>query len=355
MNLFKVILIVSISFAGYSQSKKELWIEGRGKIGFLAAHSSVMGHLAKEHAFGAELSLIHQTRGSKKWHAAYKYPTIGVTAFYSTAGNRDVLGTYFGLFPFINLPLIKKENFSFSTKLAAGLGYTNKVYDAIENNLNVAVSTNLNARITIGVDARYTFNNQFLSIGIDASHFSNAAVKVPNLGLNMPFLSLAYGYKIKSIKDEIITTERKDKYWEYGAMAIASSKETFPTGGKKHPVFGLNLYGRRFFNSNTGMEVSFDFISKQAIIDYHKEIPKTQYEILQVGTFVGFILPFDHFHLITGMGIYLKDKYQPEDFLYHRVGMRYVFENGININLVLKSHWARADYTEFGIGYSFKR
>ena len=55
------------------------------------------------------------------------------------------------------------------------------------------------------------------------------------------------------------------------------------------------------------------------------------------------------------MGIYLKDKYQPEDFLYHRVGMRYVFENGININLVLKSHWARADYTEFGIGYSFKR
>ena len=41
--------------------------------------------------------------------------------------------------------------------------------------------------------------------------------------------------------------------------------------------------------------------------------------------------------------------------MYHRVGLRYVFANGININLVLKSHWARADYVEYGIGYTFKK
>ena len=334
---------------------KELWIEGRAKIGFLAAHSSLMGHLAKQHAYGAELSLIHQAKGNKKWHAAYKYPSMGITAFATTVGNKEVLGNYYGIFSFFNLPLIKKEKFSVSTKLAAGLGYTNRAYHPDDNKLNVAVSTKLNARITIGLDARFSHKSHYFSIGIDASHFSNAAIKVPNLGLNMPFLSLAYGHKINEVENTIETESKKEKYWEYGALAIASVKETFPTGGPKYPVYGLNFYGRKFFNSNTAMELSLDFISKQAILDYHKDIPKTQYEILQIGTFVGFILPFDHFHLITGMGVYLKDKYQPEDFLYHRVGMRYVFDNGINLNLVLKSHWARADYTEFGIGYSFKK
>ena len=58
----------------------------------------------------------------------------------------------------------------------------------------------------------------------------------------------------------------------------------------------------------------------------------------------------------VGAGIELNFfKYRPEDLFYHRVGMRYVFDNGINMNLVLKSHWARADYVEYGIGYTFKR
>jgi hypothetical protein len=53
------------------------------------------------------------------------------------------------------------------------------------------------------------------------------------------------------------------------------------------------------------------------------------------------------------MGYYLRDKYKPEDFLYHRVGFRYYLKNGITVNCVLKSHWAKADYAEFGIGYTF--
>ena len=54
------------------------------------------------------------------------------------------------------------------------------------------------------------------------------------------------------------------------------------------------------------------------------------------------------------MGVYIKDKYQPEDYFYHRVGMRYYFKNGLNAQVVLKSHWARADYVEWGLGYTFK-
>jgi hypothetical protein len=145
------------------------------------------------------------------------------------------------------------------------------------------------------------------------------------------------------------------KYWEFGGIAFASVKEVFPTEGPKYPVYGVNAVARRYFKRSVGAELTFDYIHKQAIMAHHPDVPKTQAEIVQLGVFAGYLLPFNHFHLVVGMGYYMKDKFQPEDFLYHRVGMRYVFENGINLNLVLKSHWARADYIEYGIGYTFRK
>lgn len=77
--------------------------------------------------------------------------------------------------------------------------------------------------------------------------------------------------------------------------------------------------------------------------------------MIQLGLFAGYIMPFDKMHIIMGMGYYLRDKFKPEDPFYHRIGVRYVFDNGINLNLVLKSHYARADYIEYGVAYTFKK
>jgi hypothetical protein len=52
------------------------------------------------------------------------------------------------------------------------------------------------------------------------------------------------------------------------------------------------------------------------------------------------------------MGAYLKDKFKPEDPVYHKIGFRYQFNNGLNAHWVLKTHFGRADYLETGFGYS---
>jgi hypothetical protein len=110
---------------------------------------------------------------------------------------------------------------------------------------------------------------------------------------------------------------------------------------------------RYFSRPKVGFEAAFDIISKQAIMGYKPEITKSQWDILQIGAYIGYLLPLDRLHFVLGMGMYIKDKYQPEDFMYHRVGMRYYFPNGLNAQVVLKSHWARADYVEWGLGYTF--
>ncbi|MFM7566066.1 MAG: hypothetical protein ACKO4K_04915, partial [Flavobacteriales bacterium] len=83
-------------------------------------------------------------------------------------------------------------------------------------------------------------------------------------------------------------------------------------------------------------------------------IEKRQIDLLQVGAYAAYLVPMDRFHFVFGMGAYLRDKYSPEDPLYHRIGARYACKNGLLLNFTLKTHWARADYLEYGLGYMFK-
>lgn len=351
--LFTLISLISLSC--FAQSTTQWGIEGRFKTGLLLGHRPVMGHLAKTHSFAGEISFVKRTNGSKKWHSSYKYPELGFTIYAGNAGNKDVLGNYFGAYSFIQFPFVSKKSFRLNGKLGLGLGYGTKQYDPVTNPKNVAMSTRINALICGGIDARFYFKKNWLSLGIDMTHFSNGAFKVPNLGLNLPYLSIGYGHYIKS-RDSIPATKEfstPQRKILLGATAILSAKEVFPSGGKKYPVYGFSVHARTFLKPRVGWELSLDLISKQAIFGYRPEIAKTQADIFQVGIYAGYLLPLDRFHFVLGMGYYFRDKYQPEDAMYHRVGFRYYLKNGIILNVVLKSHWARADYVEWGIGYCF--
>lgn len=347
--------LIFCSLSVFSQSRFEWGIEARGKLGFLAAHRGVMGHLPQDQAFAGELTWFMHTKGSKKWHEACGFPVTGVTLFGGSVGNRDILGTYWGAYGFIEFPFVRLGNYQFLGKLGSGLGYGTKVFGYDENPKNVAMSTHLNALICLGVKSRLQFGCNSITLGLDMTHFSNGAFKVPNLGVNLPYVSLGYSYMFRlKQNDSLVQPEMLPfRKWLINATGIFSAKEIFPTGGKKYPVYALSASMRWFSKPKVGMEWGVDLISKQAIMGYRPELAKTQWDILQIGIFGAYLLPLDRFHFVFGMGAYVKDKYQPEDFLYHRVGMRYYFESGINLNLALKSHWARADYVEWGLGYTF--
>lgn len=336
--------------------QKETWLEVRAKTGFLIAHRSNMGHLSQAHTFATEVSYMFRGNGERNWHEAYKKPRFGVSAFFGSVGNHELMGNYYGAYSFISFPFIKSKHYSFCGRMGTGLAIAGKIYDSELNNLSIGVSTRLDALISLSLENRFEFGNHSFSVNLDMTHFSNGAIKVPNLGLNLPYFSVGYGHRIKKVNPKSLPAyEPFKKKWQFGAIGFVSVKEEYPVGGKKHFVHGVNAVARRFFKRTVGAELSFDYIHKQSILVYHEDVPKTQLEIIQLGVFLGYLLPLDHFHIVVGMGYYIKDKFSPEDFLYHRVGMRYVFDNGLNLNLVLKSHWARADYVEFGLGYTINK
>ncbi|MCE2743338.1 MAG: acyloxyacyl hydrolase [Fluviicola sp.] len=356
MKYYVVFFLLLMTQFTWSQKNLTWGIEARTKVGFLAAHHNTLYHLPTNLAYAQELSFFIKPNGSKQWHIDYKKPLIGITAFAGSVSNNQVLGRFYGAYQFIEFPFIQRKHFQLTAKLGNGFAYGTKEYDPITNPKNTAIGSHLNALICIALKNRFIFNRHQFSIGIDISHCSNAASKTPNLGINLPFLSLSYGYTVGESKnvDSIKNYTHHFRKLYFGATGILSQKEIYPTGGKRYAVYGLSLFSRYLFKPKVGLEIAFDLFSKQSILGYKTDIKKDQLDIVQMGIFAGYILPLNKMHFILGMGVYVRDKYQPDTFLYHRVGMRYFLKNGIFFNVVLKSHFASADYFETGIGYTFK-
>lgn len=356
--LFILLFVANISNAQDSVVN-DISLQLKSKNGFLAAHRGTMSHLAKERVTGFELSLCKRLNGSNNWHESYRNPIVGATLYGSTLGNNEILGQGFGVYGFIEFPMSRNKKLFLTSHLGAGLGGVTKVFDQEKNPKNIAISSHLNALLSLGINGRWFVRPEHaLVLGVDMTHFSNGASKMPNLGLNMLNISLGYAYTVKQQKAEAVAPIKVEKTpffsnWKYSVLGIVSTKEIFPTTGKSYPVYAISNILHKRFKPKVGMEIALDFISKQSIFGYRTYIPKTQWTVFQVGAYAGYYLPLNRFGFVLGMGVYLKDRYDADDEFYHRVGMRYRFDNGLLINLVLKSHWAKADYVEWGVGYTF--
>ncbi len=363
MRTLFLLLIFYGNVAYCSDSIQEpYYLSLRIKGGYLAAHRSTMAHLATERIFAVELSYKKRLMGSRYWHNSYKNPFIGTTLYASNLGNKEVLGNAVGFYGFIEFPWFRAEKHIISCKMSGGFAYLTKTFDQQTNPKNVATSSHISAILVFGVTGHYFLNQKFgFEYGFDMTHFSNGSTKLPNLGLNIPTIRLGVIHKIGEHNSALISKEPISKAqvfsqkWNPTLIGICSFKEAWPTGGKKYAIGAVSALVFKQFRPKVGLELALDFISKQSLMDYKTYIPRNQWDIFQIGTYVGYAIPLQNFRFVTGMGYYLKDKFDADDELYHRLGVRYTFDNGLLLNFVLKTHWAKADYVEFGLGYNFKR
>jgi hypothetical protein len=335
-----------------SESQISEGFECRFKTGILAAHRGVLSHLPVQSALATEFSYFKRLKDDQSWAKKINYPTVGAAIFIGSVGNNEILGRYGAIYGFADVPILLKNRFEVNWRFGTGLGYTNRVYDPILNPKNMAISSHLNAMIVMGVKSVYRFNHNSLSLGVDITHFSNCAFKIPNYGINIPYVSMSYA---RNLKEDSVSSIRKQimKYRKlyFGTHGIFSLKEINPHGSRKYPVFAIGAYGRYYFQQKAGAELGIDVISKQSVFDFEPQVDKTQLSIIQLGIYAGYILPLNHLHFFFGMGAYVRDRYQPNGPLYHRIGFRYQMSNGMYGNITLKTHWAKADYMEVGLGY----
>lgn len=325
-------------------------------FGSILPHHVTVKHLMEHHAYAIELGATLQTNGSKQWHHDFFFPKIEFLAFYGNFGNPEIIGHAFGVEGSLYLPYFKRNGWSVGNKLNAGIGYLTKRYDRIENPKDNIIGSHVNYIVSLGFFFEKQFKQHSLGLELNLKHMSNGAYKLPNLGVNVPFVGINYTYYFHPIvtKDTAILQEDGQplKTWRFFTQLIGSAKQIYPTGGDRYGVVALNNYVHYRIKNKVILEAGIDAVYDASTI-HSVENESNKAKNLSLGAYFAYVLPIHHLQLLVGMGGYIYNPINPAGYIYHRFGARFRITKKLWANITIKSHWAKADYFEYGIAYQW--
>ena len=343
---------------GQDSTMHKFSFEIKGGYSKILAHRGYVRPLGIARFLLVDAAFDVQTNGIKDWHHHYKLPSYGISLMYCNFDNRKYLGNAVGLISHFNFKVVQKEHFSHYIKVGVGLGYIEKIFDQEHNFQQVAIGSHLNGCVNL------QFNFKFLQKGfawnpyIGLTHFSNAAIKVPNLGVNI--LSFGIGVSMRSGKQRILKKDsvtnvcmHTNKMY-YVTSLCYGVKTNLPELSKryKEATIGVTAFKPFSYKSHWGVgaDVFYDALQQEKL-NKGKGI-KT---IMKLGIHSAYALNIDKFAIIAGLGFYIFDAAKYNTIFYNRIGIRYHISNKFVIQSVILAHAARAHYLEAGIGYSINK
>ncbi len=133
-------------------------------------------------------------------------------------------------------------------------------------------------------------------------------------------------------------------------------KEIPPPYGKKFTVFVTSLLQERRISYKSSFGIGADFFynsSLKVLMERKSEASVAESKVIQSGLLFSYTLHFNQFELKMQQGFYIHDNWKVDGNFYHRFGLRYRVTDHLFAQLTLKTHFAKADYGEWGMGYSF--
>ena len=341
--------------------KKDFVISAEGHYGFIISHRGSIVHLIKGHIGGAEVTYLFRTDGKHSWQSIHGFPELGLSAMHLYLANPSEVGNLDAIYPFMNLRLNKqRRKFKMNLRMGVGLARMSKPYDRITNHKNNAIGSYINGFVNLRISTSFMLSRSWrLDSGIGLTHASNGAIKTPNLGLNMATVNLGIGYvfgnkNLVMIKDSL--PSKKLKKLRPSILGIFGIKELERPLGKKYLSYALigNIYhpinhrnkvgsGVEFVYSNaTRKSLERDSVSTERITD-----------VIKIGAKVGYAYTFNRLSIPLDFGIYFYQNDNLSERFFHRIGFQYLITKHLLANVTLYTHWAKADYFEWGMGYEF--
>lgn len=328
-------------------------------VGFAIPHRAIMKGLIKEYVQMGELLLLNQ--GKTQWERNNRYLKWGVNCMFTTLGNKKVFGNAMGFLPYMEYNNFSGKNISAHFGLGIGAAYVPKSFNIAENHTNIAVSSNINGAVCFRFTAKARINDYIhFNAGLGFTHFSNGSFKLPNLGINT--FSLISGFTIghtekkipprKEIRDSLKSTHTKK--WKPFVFFNSGLKEVYPVLGKKYVVMTGSAGVYRWLLARAMVGAQLDAFYDSAIRHHLKsdDQPENDHQpILQLGISAFLEYKLNRFSFPLQLGGYVYDEYKANGSIYTRLGVRYTLTKNLVASFILKSHYAKADYLETGLGW----
>ena len=358
----KLILLLLFSVTLFAQDKKESssFLDVNYFYGTILRHNKDIAHLVKGHPEGMLISYNRKTFGDKRWQQAYNYPDWGFSFLYQNPHN-SILGQNYGVHGHYNFYFFKR---SLLFRAGSGITYNTNPFDLDTNFKNNAYGSQIlnSTYFLINYNKKNIFKGFGIQAGLTLTHYSNANVRAPNASTNTVAFNIGMQYDLD--QKESPTLFKKESYEKYSEpikfnlMLRSGVNESDFIGLGQQPFLVVSTYldKRLSFLSSIqfGTEVFFaEFLKKQ--IEY-VEVSFPGFETngnadtTRVGVFVGHELHLNKLGILTQVGYYA---YYPSEFegrVYIRAGLNYYFHKNIFGSVTLKSHGAKAEAVEFGLG-----
>jgi hypothetical protein len=362
--LSRALLLLMFAFGATAngQSLTEVPQHGvgiRAHYGFLFAHHPEMRHLMGRHFGSAEVFYQHTFSGNKSWHHHYNFPSWGISVLYYAFPN-PALGNAHAVFPYLYLPLNKSQRINLNFIAGAGGAYLTNAYDRVENHKNIAMSTRLNVALRLGFEGQYRISPRLsANTGVYITHFSNGALKLPNLGINVFSAHVGMAYHF----GPLVNRERVFEEWRYASGLSYSLFGGF--GMKKvqvgqqnfNPAFSLQFLAEKRISRKVSLGLGADLnFNTSRQLQYEMRGPTEEVvSPLRAGLGGSAIYHFGQMQIVSQLGVYVLDQFSMDGMIYNRFGLRHYIGKNILANLTLRSHFGKADHVEAGFVYVFNQ
>ena len=316
----------------------------------------------------------------------YGKPHIGVSALGGGFSNRTVYGSLWSLYPTWQFEFFPDKQVGWNIKLGTGLVYFSRHYDKFDNTTNFLIGSKINNITEIATNAWIALAPQLqLQTGVSFYHFSNAHVRIPNLGLNYAAIRMGLIYKPGefskfSAKPRIIIPSdssnslHKQLEFSFGRHELAYS--TFPVDGPSYSIFKLGCYATkriRYIHEVRAGVVAVFYNSYFTQMKFERAEGFKFLRATQTKLIVGHEFLMHRFGFVTDIGITITDPFYRQkilnttsfgdqwfySYLSTRLGLKcYVLRNSfstkkIAVGMFLNTHGTTADYLDFSASFGW--
>ncbi|WP_088340589.1 acyloxyacyl hydrolase [Robiginitalea sediminis] len=327
--------------------------------GSILLHNPDITHLIQGHPAGFILGWNTKTFGEEPWQGRFNYPDTGVSLIYQDMAE-PTLGHNLGLYLHYNFYFLRRQ---MQFRIGQGIAYNTNPYDAETNFRNNAYGTHLlsSTYLMLQYHRERLWGRLGLRAGIALVHYSNANVKAPNTSTNTLGLTAGLVYHLGEgelpeyrMAEDPFTPEpvRLNLVFRSGV------NESDVIGSGQFPFYIFSAYADkrvgRLSAFQIGADAYFSNFLKELIRFQATAFPELSVDpgsdYRRVGLFLGHELFVNKISVITQLGYYIYYPFDFEGRVYNRVGIKRYFGKQWFGAISLKSHAAKAEALEFGIG-----
>lgn len=337
---------------------RNIFVSAQMAKGYLLAHRTSLSAVSKDYTNSLMIELGTKTIGKKAWQSVYNNPSLGMGYFHSTLSNNEVLGKANALYAFIEVPYFLEKKWVLTYQFDGGLVYATKTFDLDDNVYNQAVGSPISAFLRFSYDLKVNlFKDKFIfKTGLGFTHISNGRTKMPNLGLNILDWHFYLAYNITPQQKRLTPKPCLRKKHTFIGLVSAGGREESIGDGQSFAgniTFEYEYAVRNKSAWGLGLDMFYDDVMREELQQDGESKP-TLYAN-RIGTHVSYAHYYGKIAYIVQLGYYTLYHYNPNLPFYFRIGLRAKASKHLMLNISLKTHLARADILEFGLGYYFSR